>query len=79
MPRKPIKTKHFIKVLGQLGFVATRTKGSHTVFRHKDTGLLITIPSARSEIPLVYLRSIERQISNFNIVSDDRLQKLLYS
>jgi len=77
--RKPLKTKHLIKVLEQLGFAAARRTGSHTVFRHGGTGLIITIPENRDEIPLVYLRSIERQIGNFNIISDEKLQKMLYS
>jgi predicted RNA binding protein YcfA (HicA-like mRNA interferase family) len=79
MARRPLKTRRLIRVLQHLGFKAVRNKGSHTIFMHPNGGLLITIPADRDEIPLVYLRSIERQISNYNIISDEKLQKLLYS
>jgi predicted RNA binding protein YcfA (HicA-like mRNA interferase family) len=78
MLRKPVKTKRLIKTLGQLGFVATNSGTRHTIFRHVKTGLLVTLPTNLDEIPLVYLRSIERQIGNFNIVPDEKLQRLLY-
>jgi len=78
MHKKPVKTKRLIRVLEQLGFAVARRNGSHTIFRNKDTGLVVTVPEDRDEIPLVFLRSIERQIGNFNIASDDQLQKLLY-
>jgi predicted RNA binding protein YcfA (HicA-like mRNA interferase family) len=79
MPKKPIKTRHLIRVLQQLGFKVIKNKGSHTIFMHPNDGLLISIPEGRDEIPSVYLRSIERQISNYKIISDDKWQKLLYS
>ena len=79
MPRKPAKTRNLIRALQQMGFVASGRRGTHAIFRHAGTGLVITLPTNRDEIPLVYLRSIERQIGNFDIVSDDELQKLLYS
>lgn len=79
MSRKSLKTKHIVEVLQQLGFVIAMRKGSHAVFRHEGTGLVITIPVARDEIPLVYLRAIERQIDNFNIIPGDKLHQLLYS
>jgi predicted RNA binding protein YcfA (HicA-like mRNA interferase family) len=79
MHKKPVKTKRLIRVLQQLGFAIARRNGSHTIFKNKDTGLVVTVPEDRDEIPLVFLRSIERQIGNFNIASDEQLQKLLYS
>jgi predicted RNA binding protein YcfA (HicA-like mRNA interferase family) len=79
MHRKPVKTKRLIKVLQKLGFGIAMKNGSHTIFRNKDTGLVVTVPQDSDEIPLVFLRSIERQIGNFNIASDEQLQKLLYS
>ena len=78
MLRKPVKTKRLIKTLHQLGFIATRRTFGHTIFRHEGTGLVVTLPTNLDEIPLIYLRSIERQIGNFDIVSDDELQSLLY-
>jgi predicted RNA binding protein YcfA (HicA-like mRNA interferase family) len=79
MSNKPVKTRRVIKVLERLGFVIARRNGSHTIFRNKDTGLIVTVPENRDEIPLVMLRAIERQIGNFNIASDEQLQKLLHS
>jgi predicted RNA binding protein YcfA (HicA-like mRNA interferase family) len=79
MPRKPVKTRDLIKTLEQLGFVSSRRREGHTIFKHGGTGLIITLPTNVDEIPLLYLRSIERQIGNFNIVPDDKLQRLLYS
>lgn len=79
MHRKPVKTKRLVGVLQQLGFGIAMKNGGHTIFRNKETGLVVTVPEDRDEIPLVFLRSIERQIGNFNLASDERLQKLLYS
>jgi predicted RNA binding protein YcfA (HicA-like mRNA interferase family) len=79
MHKKPVKTKRLIRVLQQLGFAIARRNGSHAIFRNKDTGLVVTVPEDRDEIPLVFLLSIERQIGNFNIASDEQLQRLLYS
>ena len=79
MQRKPVKTKHLVRTLEQLGFVATNGDAGHAIFRHEKTGLVVTLPTNLDEIPLVYLRSIELQLGNFNIVPDDKFQRLLYS
>jgi predicted RNA binding protein YcfA (HicA-like mRNA interferase family) len=79
MLRKPVKTERLVKTLEQLGFVASSSEAGHTIFRHAKTGLVVTLPTNLDEIPLVYLRSIELQIGNFNIVPDEKLQRLLYS
>jgi len=79
MLRKPIKTKDLIKILKKFGFVGKRTKHGHTIFAHAKTGLVVTLPTNRTEVPSVYLRSIERQIGNFNIASDHEFERMLRS
>ena len=78
MARKTVKTRHLMKVLKQLGFMASRS-GSHMIFRHSDTGLVVTVPGSRKEIPEIYLRSIMKQMQNYDIISEEKLKEILLS
>ena len=62
MPKLPVIIgKEFIKFLESIGFVITRTKGSH-VRMHADDGRATTVPLHGSkEIPKGLLRKIIRE------------------
>ena len=74
MSRLPtIKAKQLIKILLALGFVESRGKGSHRIFRHVD-GRRTSVPVHPGEdIGRGLLRAILRQIH----ISPEEFQKLL--
>jgi predicted RNA binding protein YcfA (HicA-like mRNA interferase family) len=77
---KGITTRDFSRMLKKLGFVEVRRSGSHVLFRHSDTGLLATLPdNSKGEVPLFVARGILKQIQNYDIASDDQLEKMLKS
>ena len=51
------------KVLKVNGFEFVRQKGSHTVFRHNETGETIVIPK-KSPVKKCYVEDIMRRIRN---------------
>lgn len=62
MPKLPLlKGKELIKFLESLGFVITRTKGSHVRMRSED-GRATTVPvNGNKDIPKGLLRKIVRE------------------
>ena len=59
MPKlKPTKPRELVKVLKKIGFVESRTKGSHLIMKNND-GLSIVVPlHVGKEIPTGTLLSI---------------------
>lgn len=56
-----ISSKDFIKFLEKIGFIVTRTKGSHTRLQSED-GRATTVPvHGNKELPKGLLRKIIRQ------------------
>ena len=41
---RPITAKKLIKILTADGFVLSRQKGSHAIFRHSDSGIIVPVP-----------------------------------
>lgn len=73
MPKLPVvSAKQLIKILGSLGFVETRQKGSHKFFKHTD-GRVTSVPFHSGDLGKGLLRKILNQIK----VSPDELRKLL--
>ena len=66
-----IKPKEFIKKLEKLGFIHQRTTGSHTIYKHPNTGFRANVPFHLREIPRGTLLSIlrESQISKEELIS----------
>lgn len=61
MPKLPVlKPREVIAVLGKLGFVEVRQRGSHKQFRHAD-GRVTTVPfhSGRDISPMLLRKIIE--------------------
>jgi len=40
---KPLTAKQLVKVLLQNGFVLSRQRGSHQIYRHKKSGIIIPV------------------------------------
>ena len=60
-----INGKRLINVVGKLGFVEIRQKGSHKTFKHQD-GRVITIAIHSKPIPLGLLNKIVKQDLRLN-------------
>lgn len=41
---KPLSAKQIIKILIANGFVSVRQKGSHQIYSHKSSGIMVPIP-----------------------------------
>jgi predicted RNA binding protein YcfA (HicA-like mRNA interferase family) len=75
MPDAAVRKEELVRALKRYGFNETRTK-SHLVFRHDETGLIVTLPATRI-VPRVYLRAILTQLSNYNIPRNSGADKLV--
>ncbi len=79
MSMKPVKTEHLIKVLERIGFASAQRSESRAIFSHEKTGAVISIPIDRDEVPAIYLASVQGQVRNFGILSEEKLAKMLYA
>jgi len=57
---KPLKPKAVVKLLEENGFILTRQRGSHALFKHQD-GRSTTVPLHNRELPIGTLRAISKQ------------------
>jgi|NGEPerStandDraft_6_1074524.scaffolds.fasta_scaffold276178_2 predicted RNA binding protein YcfA (HicA-like mRNA interferase family) len=76
MPRQ-ISTRELVDALRATGFVEKSKSGSHLMFRHERTGLLVTIPTDRPFVPLVHLRNISQQLHNYRINPPPEIRRML--
>jgi predicted RNA binding protein YcfA (HicA-like mRNA interferase family) len=76
MPKKQIKLKRLVTALKTLGFIERRM-GSHAIFNHQETGLIVSLPMGRKDVPVVYLKSVFKQIVDRGIISEDDFWELL--
>ena len=65
--------KETVEALLRAGFVIHRTRGSHYILKHPETGLRVTIPYHRRELAPKTLRSILKQAG----LSIERFRELL--
>ena len=76
---KKVKLRHLEKVLRQYGF-AERTRGNHYLFRHPETGLVLTVPTHEETVRPIYVATIARQLANTGIATtasfNSRLEKM---
>jgi predicted RNA binding protein YcfA (HicA-like mRNA interferase family) len=56
-----------------LGFEEARRTGSHLIYRHGESGLVVTLPGNRPKVPM----AIIRQIENYEISSREQILKML--
>jgi predicted RNA binding protein YcfA (HicA-like mRNA interferase family) len=75
MPRLPrLTASEVIRVVEKRGFVLTRTRGSHQIFRNPSSGRRVTIPFHRGKvIPTGTLLNILRESG----IDRDELETLL--
>jgi predicted RNA binding protein YcfA (HicA-like mRNA interferase family) len=60
-----------------LGFQEIRRSGSHSIYRHGESGLVVTLPGGRSKVPMSVAMAIIRQIENYEICSREEILKKL--
>ena len=41
---KPLTAQQLIKILIRNGFVLSRQKGSHRIYKHKESGAIVPVP-----------------------------------
>jgi predicted RNA binding protein YcfA (HicA-like mRNA interferase family) len=80
MHKGPVKTKDLLRIMHRLDFVETKHgPGNHMRMQHPRTGLMLFIPLSRKEVPPVMLRGIQKQLENFNIISEEKFEEMLTS
>jgi predicted RNA binding protein YcfA (HicA-like mRNA interferase family) len=75
MPRLPrISARELVHALEKEGFVLSRSRGSHRIYRHPETGKRVTVPyHAGRTIPPGTLANILREAG----IDRDQLRELL--
>ena len=68
-----ITGRDLIRVLEQMGFVLMKKAGSHALMKHRQKGLVVTIPENPGPLRPSTLQAILTQIQNFNIATRDEL------
>lgn len=71
LPR--ISGKQTVEALLRAGFTVHRTKGSHYILKHPETGQRVTVPYHRRELALKTLHSILKQAA----ISPDEFSELI--
>ena len=66
-----------MRVIKGLGFQELRRSGSHLIYRHSESGLVITLPDGRSKVPMGIAMAVIRQIENYEISSREEVLKKL--
>jgi predicted RNA binding protein YcfA (HicA-like mRNA interferase family) len=62
MPKlSALSPRKVVRLLEQRGFRLDRTKGSHQIFIHPDTGRRAVVPFHKDDLPIGALRSILQQ------------------
>jgi predicted RNA binding protein YcfA (HicA-like mRNA interferase family) len=77
MPKKNISPRDLSAVLKQLGFREAVKKGSHVLFRHQRTNLIVSVPTGQPFVPLVVIRTIIRSLDYHEIASPRRFAEML--
>jgi len=49
---RPMTAKKLIAVLAANGFILSRQKGSHQIYRHQDSNLIVPVPTHGQNKPL---------------------------
>jgi len=76
MHKKQIKLKRLVAALKILGFVE-RQSGSHGIFKDPKTGLFVTLPMGQKDVPIVYMKSVFKQIVDRGIIDEEDFWELL--
>jgi predicted RNA binding protein YcfA (HicA-like mRNA interferase family) len=76
MCKRQIKLKKLISILKSLGFNEHR-HGSHGIFKHFKTGLIVTLPMNRKDVPVVYQKAILRRLVDCEMITENDFWRLL--
>ncbi len=49
---KSLNAKKLIRILEKNGFVLTRQRGSHKIFKHNESGIIVPIPMHNGSKPI---------------------------
>ena len=66
---RPITAKRLIKILGDHGFVLSRQKGSHQIYKHRDSGIAVPVPLHGKHMP-IYIGTLLAIIKQSKIPKD---------
>ena len=70
--------KQLQETLLELGFVADREASNHVIFRHSDTGAVLTLPTT-SPVPPIYVSNTAAQVVNSGITTPSTFETILES
>jgi predicted RNA binding protein YcfA (HicA-like mRNA interferase family) len=76
MRKREYKLDKIISALNRTGFEA-RQRGSHGIFVHPETGLILTLPLNKKDVPTVYLNAILKQMAYRGLMSEEHFLELL--
>jgi predicted RNA binding protein YcfA (HicA-like mRNA interferase family) len=68
-----ITARQLTRALERAGFIFSRQRGSHQIYRHTETGKRVSVPVHTGDVPKGTLRQILREAD----ISIERLLKLL--
>jgi predicted RNA binding protein YcfA (HicA-like mRNA interferase family) len=74
---RDIDLRDLTRVMKVLGFQEVRRSGSHLIYRHGESGLVVTLPGGRPKVPMGIAMAIIRQIENYEISSREEVLKKL--
>jgi predicted RNA binding protein YcfA (HicA-like mRNA interferase family) len=58
-----MNSKDVIRILKRNGWLHDRTRGSHHVFIHRETGRIAIVPHPKRDLPIGTVKALERQTS----------------
>jgi predicted RNA binding protein YcfA (HicA-like mRNA interferase family) len=76
MHNRVYKLDKIVSALNKTGFQA-RQKGTHGIFFHPETGLIVTLPLSKKDVPPVYLNAILKQIEYRGLMTEERFLEML--
>ena len=76
---KQITFAQLVRTLSNAGFVMSRSKGSHVVFKHFPTETVVVLPShdPNTEVEQAHLAAVRRTLAESGIVDRDSFDELL--
>ena len=66
---KPITARKLIRILKENGFVLSRQKGSHMIFKNQKTGVIVPVPLHGASKP-IFIGTLKAIIKQSKIPSE---------
>jgi hypothetical protein len=73
---KPVTLWQLRKALDEFGFESQESRG-HVIFRHSETGVVVTAPSTEPTVRRIYVSTAARQIANSGIATASSFERRL--